>query len=297
MSPTAGLDAMALSIHPGRRAFKPQVRAMTHQATRAPTRQPRFSGLQAGVSLLELMVGIAIGLMVVAAAMGTLALSKNTSSTVSDASVLTSQANNVLRAMSFYVRQAGVLEFRPTGAPNTYLLDDPPAGPIEPLNPTEVLRGTDGDRQNTSDSLMVWVAHRADGITRDCQGNTVPAAGALMRNRFYIGGPNNNELMCVGALNDTEQAMAGNVEDFQVQYLQENSAGTAVKWVDSPAVTDWKAVTAVDICLQIKGELKYPTEVLKGKYANCKNANVDHDGYMRAVVRQTIQLRNRSTNL
>ncbi|MFN9814706.1 MAG: PilW family protein [Burkholderiales bacterium] len=252
--------------------------------------------IQKGVNLLELMVGLAVGLMVVTAAVGTLILNKNTSTTITDSSVLTNQANNLLRILSYHVRHAGVLEFRPTGVPNTYLLDDPPQSPLccEPPTPTAVLRGTEGDKWNQSDSLTVWAAHRADQVTRDCQGNAIPNHAALMRSFFYI---DNNNLICVGATDDEEKILANNVEDFQVMYLLDNNSGSGVQWVTAFPGLDWNAVVAVDLCLQVRGEIKYSSNILSGVYENCKNASANHDGYMRSVVRQTIQIRNRLTNL
>ena len=253
--------------------------------------------IQKGVNLLELMVGLAIGLMVVMAALGTLVLNKNTSTTITDSSVLTNQANNLLRILSYHVRHAGVLEFRPTGIPNTYLLDDPPSSPLccQPPTKTAVLRGTEGDQPNQSDSLTVWAAHRADEVTRDCQGKAISTSGALMRNAFFI--DNTNKLVCIGATDDNQEALANNVEDFQVMYLLENALGSGVQWVPASLGLNWNAVLAVDICLQIRGEVKYPSNILNGNYLNCKNLSAAHDGYTRAIVRQTIQIRNRSTNL
>ena len=64
---------------------------------------------QRGVSLLELLVGIAIGLLVVAVAMGALMASRGLSGTVSDASTLQQQASYAFRIMGQQIRQAGGL--------------------------------------------------------------------------------------------------------------------------------------------------------------------------------------------
>ena len=74
---------------------------------------------QSGVTLIELMVGIAIGLMVVAVAMGALMVSRSVSGTVSDASDIQQQAAYAMRVIGAQVRQAGSLRINLDYQPNT----------------------------------------------------------------------------------------------------------------------------------------------------------------------------------
>jgi type IV pilus assembly protein PilW len=64
---------------------------------------------QRGVTLIELLVGIAIGLLVVAVAMGALMVSRGVSGTVSDASSIQQQAAFAMRTIGLQLRQAGSL--------------------------------------------------------------------------------------------------------------------------------------------------------------------------------------------
>ena len=64
---------------------------------------------QRGLSLLELMVGIAIGLLVVAVAMSALMVSRGVSGTVSDASTIQQQAAYAMRSIGMQLRQSGSL--------------------------------------------------------------------------------------------------------------------------------------------------------------------------------------------
>lgn len=64
---------------------------------------------QKGATLIELMVGIAIGLLVVAVAMGALMVSRGVSGTVSDASAIQQQAAYAMRVIGQQTRQAGSL--------------------------------------------------------------------------------------------------------------------------------------------------------------------------------------------
>jgi len=63
---------------------------------------------QRGVSLMELMVGIVIGLLVVAVAMGALMVSRQVGGTVSDVSDIQQQAAYAMRVIGQQVRQVGV---------------------------------------------------------------------------------------------------------------------------------------------------------------------------------------------
>ena len=64
---------------------------------------------QRGVTLIELMVGITIGLLTVAVAMGALMVSRGISGTVSDASTIQQQAAYAMRVIGLQLRQAGSL--------------------------------------------------------------------------------------------------------------------------------------------------------------------------------------------
>ena len=81
------------------------------RACHAMSRSKKYQNYrrQAGVTLIELMVGIAIGLMVVAVALGALMVSRGVSGTVSDASNIQQQAAYAMRVIGAQIRQAGSL--------------------------------------------------------------------------------------------------------------------------------------------------------------------------------------------
>lgn len=78
-------------------------------------RKQRFSRLsvermQAGLTLVELMVAIVIGLLVVGVAVAGLMASRGVSGTVSDATQLQQQASYAFRVLGQQIRQAGSME-------------------------------------------------------------------------------------------------------------------------------------------------------------------------------------------
>ena len=66
-----------------------------------------FHSFQSGATLIELMVGITIGLLTVAVATGALMVSRTVSGTVTDASQLQQQASYAFRVLGQQLRQAG----------------------------------------------------------------------------------------------------------------------------------------------------------------------------------------------
>ena len=77
--------------------------------TSLPLRNINFSmrakSFQRGMSLIELMVGLAIGLLTISVALGALMVSRGVSGTVTDASQLQQQASYAFRVMGQQIRQ------------------------------------------------------------------------------------------------------------------------------------------------------------------------------------------------
>ena len=65
---------------------------------------------QSGVTLIELMVGIAIGLLTIAVAMGAIMVSRGVSGTISDATQIQQQASYAFRVIGQQLRQAASIK-------------------------------------------------------------------------------------------------------------------------------------------------------------------------------------------
>jgi type IV pilus assembly protein PilW len=65
---------------------------------------------QAGFSLVELMVGITVGLLVVVAAVGSLAFTQASSTVVVDNAGLQQKADAIFRNIAYHVEQAGAFD-------------------------------------------------------------------------------------------------------------------------------------------------------------------------------------------
>jgi type IV pilus assembly protein PilW len=294
---------------------------LTH---RPSLRRPRLA-LNQGVSLVELLVGVAIGLLVVLAGMGTIVLNRTSSNTISDTAALTSQASNALRQISFVLRQAGALE--PSTVPHPTV-----AGQVQHIlaqnsevQPTTIrCREETGACTTNPETLIISYLNRnppgattASEITRDCQGNGVvipgvPNQGVQINNFFTLAG---GELSCRSTWGrdiDTvatraiparsisiSQPILSNVEAFQVRYLVDDPPNNTTRWQRAPAIQTagtWNQVVAVEICLQVRGEVNHGN-LMTGTYTDCADAIQNHSQFLRMVMRQTVQLRNRGNNL
>lgn len=225
---------------------------------------------QHGISLIELMVGIAIGLLVIAVAMAALMVSRGVSGTVSDASGIQQQAAYAMRVISLQLRQAGSLRLNldpgTTFASEAYLVPvafetvvPPASSPFESFDPAaNTLSGTAtpvtltmGYRRYTE---PVFTNATEQALARNCLGG--PADGstdARLESTFQLTG---NELQCNGN-GAGVQPIVQNVANFQVRYLLQDNTTTpgspTIRFVDASGVANWAQVQAVEVCLVLYG--------------------------------------------
>ena len=221
---------------------------------------------QRGFTLIELMVGIVIGLLVVAAAMGSLMVSRSISGTVNDASNIQQQAAYAMRTIGLQLRQAGslYLNLNPaeTAAENSALAAvgfERKAGDFEAGK--NIVRGIDAP---TGAEFKLTTGYRNykealhgktvdESQVRDCLGQQ--PSDTLIENNFVLKTAT-NELYCAGS-NKTAQPVVENVANFQVRYLVQESAtagDTKIKYATATAVGEnWGWVQAVEVCLVLYG--------------------------------------------
>jgi len=223
---------------------------------------------QRGVTLIELMVGIAIGLFIVAVAMGALMVSRGVSGSVSDASSIQQQSAYVMRVIGLQLRQAGslYLNLNPDSAP-TALANAVPVA-FETVAPASGAGNSFDPTTNTlsATATALTVGYRRykepvhyattdQAIARNCVGG--PTNGSDDQRVESIFQLNGTELRCQGN-GAAAQPIAQNVANFQVRYLlQDNTLPGAptIRYVAATDVgsTDWGRVQAVEVCLVLFG--------------------------------------------
>jgi type IV pilus assembly protein PilW len=256
---------------------------------------------QRGVTLIELMVGIAIGLLVVAVAMGAMMVSRGVTGTVSDASGIQQQGAYAMRLFGQQLRQAGSLRLnRNPGtvvAAELYLAPvafETKAGPATSLysfdatKSEQIISGTAapvtlvvGYRRYTEPT---FISATDVSPSRNCLGGPADSSNhERLESTFWVS--SKNELRCAGNPNpalaspptDTDgQPVLQNVANFQVRYLvQNNTAGNpTLSQVDASGVTNWAQVQAVEVCLVLYGAeaMDLPAG---SNYTDCDGTAVD----------------------
>ena len=256
---------------------------------------------QRGVTLLELMVGIAIGLLVVAVAMGAMMVSRGVTGTVSDASGIQQQGAYAMRLFGQQLRQAGSLRLHRN--PGTVVAADLYLAPVafetqatsatslysfDATKSEQIISGTAapvtlvvGYRRYTEPT---FISATDVSPSRNCLGGPADSSNhERLESTFWVS--SKNELRCAGNPNpalvspptDTDgQPVLQNVANFQVRYLvQNNTAGNpTLSQVDASGVTNWAQVQAVEVCLVLYGAeaMDLPAG---SNYTDCDGTAVD----------------------
>ncbi|WP_232539550.1 PilW family protein [Comamonas koreensis] len=283
------------------------------------TRRRAMDRGQHGFSLVELMVGLALGLLVVAAASVALLTSRSLAGTVSEASHLQQQASYALRVIGQQLRPSGSLYLNlqlPAGAdptlsaaltPAAFETAAPAVGSARGYAPrADALRGSDSSlaaglrRYKQPVFAQAGLAAQA----RNCLGGPVDASADLrLESRFSLRG---QVLRCGG--NDTAaspQPLVDNVAAFRLRYLRMQAAGAAqpqLQYVNAQQASgDWSQVVAVEVCLVLFGRQAGPLPAGSG-YTGCDGEWVEladlpgaRQGRMHRSFRNLFQLRSQGS--
>ena len=285
---------------------------------------------QRGVSLIELMVGLAIGLLVITVAMSALMVSRGISGSVSDSSSIQQQGAYVLRVIGQQLRQNGSLFLNPdpTGGASTDVLSavafevraDARSGGNSFEQHNTLVGGADtvttGFRRYRDNVFLADNAANADNTRTP---PTLSVTGTDFQARNCVGGPGNaktdervesiftfanGNLLC-GGNGTAAQPIAQNVAQFQVTYLTQTTDVTGVKLQykngsDMPAFAAdpaWRQVQGVQVCLVLFGSelIDMPTGSnyidCNGDSVNVTTLNGQRQNRMHLLFRNTFQLR------
>lgn len=231
-------------------------------------RRPR-AAFQSGVTLVELMVGIAIGLLVVAVALGALMVSRGVSGTVTDASSIQQQASYAMRVIGQQLRQTGSLRLNlnpgTVTAAELYLAPvafEVKSGDMDLTKPDwKIIEGKDSPGSSeykmstrfSNYAEPVFTSALEQSQARDCLGAN--PSTTLIESHFRL---ESNELRCASfGAGAAAQAIVQNVANFQVNYLVQDITTTpgipTIKSVNAAGVLNWNQVQAVEVCLVIYG--------------------------------------------
>jgi type IV pilus assembly protein PilW len=280
--------------------------------------------VQAGFSLVELMIAMVIGLVVVGAVLSAYLGAGATSRTSRAMSQITEDASVALSVLRSSIGMVGYS--LPTAVDG--------AGKFTKAYPGLGLFGCDGGFTDSSAAIAgltcspdagpdsIAVAFEADtsnsvvrdvagvDVPLDCLGNTIPPGAGpqyLAYNRYYLNGE--SQLMCLGPGAPGAQALVDNVVDLQIRYGV--GAAAAVNQVGFyadagnvgalPNNVNWTNTVSVRICVVVAsapGEFVMDTDGVP--YRDCEGDEItpaEGDRRMFRAFTTTVVLQNRLGNM
>ena len=263
---------------------------------------------QHGATLLELLVGITIGLLTVAVALGALMVSRGVSGTVSEASQLQQQASYAFRVIGQQLRQAGSRQLDPETAPDVHAKFYEPIKNV-PVDFSGVTPVSGKDNPGTGEYALeinyqnireFTVLEPTDGEyqIRNClqkkAEDSAKNPDPMIVSKFKHNATDAT-LVCAGG-SGAAQSIIQNVKDFTIQYLTQATDGDAsaaptYQYVNATtAGASWLKVYAVQVCLELEGTERIDTA--GAKYIKCDGSEVDRGNKLRMVFRNTYHIRN-----
>ena len=256
-----------------------------------------------GFALIELMIGLTIGLLVVIAASASFTNTHLSSLAVNDSLELHQTADAVFRVLEFQIAQAGAPTLLAVNNGGSSAMQVRFNDAFTGFDPSVTLASGQifaihGERvtgANNTGADTLRTSRQDDGVSANCLGTVVSngEAGVRIDSQFFLSG---NVLMC-RADNPVAQPIAENVEDFQVRYgvrvgaAGANASNAQYQFFTADQITAWARVQAVSICLQIRSEtagLPDPPQPVQG----CQEQDIAPDGRLHLITTRLITVRN-----
>lgn len=278
--------------------------------------------VQIGLTLIELMVSLAIGLVVIIAVLMTYLGSSRSSKFQAAYSQMNEDAQVALTLLSRDIQLAGYARPTAIAAGNSFtptFVDRPIVGCDQGFSAAPAAGST--IVCNAAAGLpAIEVGYEADventvptgaGIPSDCLGATLPqVAGAqpyfVARNRYYLANNATSgrpELHCgsyPNAASRAGQPLVENIESWQIWYGERNAEVAVpaprqiVRYVSAGNVADWNNVLAVKICILVRSNDRVVSADEPFRYLNCTlGQQVANDGFLRRAYFVTSTLRSR----
>lgn len=277
-----------------------------------------------GLSLVEVMVSLVIGLVVVGAVLVSYVSSGKTTQQQAAYAEMHENAQMAMTLLSRDLLLAGYAQASAIPGAGTTFTRTYSGRPVFGCDLGFVTPNTTGTVAcvTASGKPAIEVSYEADttntvpvsGDPSDCKGARLrPAAGTLSgvnyfvtKNRFYLatGTTGRSELHCASNTQDASgdpvsaEPLVDNVEDMKIWYGEANAAAPRqiVRYVTAANVSDWGLVLSVRICLLMRSS----EAVLDGdvaatpKYLDCDSTDQNlPDRFLRRAYFTTTTLRNK----
>ena len=239
---------------------------------------------QQGYTLPELLIGVAIGLLVIAAGTAAYGNSQQTWAAMAAADAVHANAHVAMRHIREQTHMAGGAYLTASNNGDNFTVDislSEDAGQA-------ALSGVNGTKYTESLTLGHW--HALDAT--DCQGNT-GSTHSTVRNDYKLN--TNKELSCkdLNLSNSTYQALAEGVEDFQLRYAEADPSTQTIQWKTANQVQDMTQVLAIDVCLRVASIHTVHHTKPNPSHLGCLGEALPSDGRVRRTFKRVMALRNR----
>ncbi|WP_162258073.1 MULTISPECIES: PilW family protein [unclassified Hydrogenophaga] len=238
------------------------------------------------MSLIELLVGLAIGAIVSVAAVSSFGSTRSASATVGDSTRLQQDAAMAFRTIGHHIRQAGAVRLIDNG-PGLVTFAESFVGYGNASAP-QAIQGIDG-ANDAPDALGISHDSEVSLNAVDCLGQNV-ANDVAIRNNFELD-ILNQSLRCLGSGNSAPGPLIAGVEDFQVRYGRRINGN--LQYQDASAgwtADDWNSVEAVMVCLRLAGQVG--GHAGQANASGCNGQVFPLDGRIRRVFVRVFSLRN-----
>lgn len=278
----------------------------------------RSLGKQRGVTLVELLISIVIGLVVVGAVVVSFVGSGNAGRYQAALGQMNQDAQAALNLLSREVQMSGYISPGQTlGAPALFGCDGT-SGAVPFTNPAASGALTCGADTGSSKVSALEVVYEADtkttvpasgGRPSDCQGNPLTIAGTIYitRNRYFIdtSSSGRKELHCASAVSSS-QPLIENVEDMQlwfgvaasttpeavIRYAKAGKDTSSSNTVNGQGLAEWSNVNSVRICLLMRSADPVLTNEDNATYLDCNaQSQTSADRVLRRAYTTTAMVR------
>lgn len=227
---------------------------------------------QTGLGLVEIMIGVALGLVLLLALYSLLVSNRQTYSSVQTSSELVKNSQQITQLITTLIQQAGfrnydrlkrgqLLPIESTSLVGinvswkdkqaVFISDD-----VTNSDTTEAKAGTDvlqihfvGSRNVDSISASVIkdmpsgsapALNDADGTIIDCKGNAIGDSSIALA--LYVSA--DNQLMCIDSINNDAVAVADDVENLQIRAKTQTGSSA---YVVPSTITDWTTISNLEV--------------------------------------------------
>lgn len=234
---------------------------------------------EAGLSLVEMMVALSIGLLLTVSVGSILSGSLQIFRVQGESARIQESSRFLMDTLGRQITQAGYAAIS-TDYTDTKLAFT--GTPISGEHGRVAIR-TD-ERKSDSDYLAV-----SFDASTDCQGNAV--ASGTVQNEFYLNA--REELVCASGGGAPEVVVDG-VEAFKVLYGVDADGDYSVdRYTPQPLAADWGQVRTVRVCVVVRA-FSQGTSPTAQRYEDCSGVTqTAPDSRLRRVLSATYQLRNR----